>query len=118
MKQFSLKPLWKNLSEILSWVHAKIAETHLSQKYAVQFELALEEAIVNIVMHAYAQKGGLLQIELKSLPNQSITFILIDQADPFDPLSAPLKEEVPVDGMDSRWSWSKIDACLLRCVDI
>ena len=86
----------ENLSEILTWIHERILSAPLSEKQAMHFEIALEEAIVNIVMHAYAKKGGLLEIDAQ-VTAESLTFTLTDRGIAFDPVSAPLKEEVPTE---------------------
>ena len=87
----------ETLPEILAWVHQKIADAGLSRKRAMQFELCLEEAIVNVVMHGYAERGGSLEIEAVLTPNEALTFTLIDQGSPFDPTTAPLKDPAPPD---------------------
>lgn len=88
----------EGLEKILTWVQKKIEAAPLSAKQAMHFELALEEAIVNVIMHAYSQQGGVLQIDVK-LTKDALTFTLTDQGTPFDPVTAPLKEEVAVEEM-------------------
>ncbi len=87
-----------NLSEILTWVHEQVLAAPLSKKHAMHFELALEEAIVNIVMHAYEKQGGLVEIDVK-LTSEALTFTLTDHGIAFDPVSAPVKEEMRIEEM-------------------
>ncbi|MBR5925626.1 MAG: SpoIIE family protein phosphatase, partial [Bacteroidales bacterium] len=51
--------------------------------------LALEEAVVNVMMYAYP-KGETGRVNLKaSIDDKSITFLLYDRGVPFDPTAAP-----------------------------
>jgi anti-sigma regulatory factor (Ser/Thr protein kinase) len=86
------------LSDILTWIHDHIGHSKLNQKQKMQFELALEEAIVNIVMHGYSQQGGELTIEMTQTAD-ALTFVLIDRGVAFDPISAPVQPHIPSQDM-------------------
>ncbi len=70
-----------------------------------QIELASEEAIVNVIEHAYGNLGGEIKIEVVAEPKRRLVIILSDQGDPFDPLSentvdlSPSLEEREVGGL-------------------
>lgn len=86
------------LPEILAWIHENLQHSALSPKEAMQFELALEEAVVNIVLHGYADHSG--QIEIQTIhASDRVSFTLIDAGSPYDPVNAPIKEEVPFEEM-------------------
>lgn len=53
-----------------------------------QIELASEEAIVNVIEHAYQERGGEIKISVQAEPKKGIIITLADQGEPFDPLSA------------------------------
>jgi serine/threonine-protein kinase RsbW len=86
------------LPQILDWVQQTLSYAGLPKKDAQQFELALEEAVVNVVMHAYSQMGGRLEIQALLTP-ELIAFTLIDEGVAYDPLSAPVKPEMPIEEM-------------------
>lgn len=88
----------ETLPQILSWVQQILSRSLLSKKAALHFELAMEEAIVNVIMHTYRQLGGKLEIQAL-LTEKILAFTLIDEGDAYDPLSAPLKPEVPIEEM-------------------
>jgi serine/threonine-protein kinase RsbW len=76
----------EDLHLILEWVMQSLSPMQLSSKSAMKLELALEEAIVNIIKHAYQNRSGPLEIVLQFKPQHSVEITLIDQGPPFDPL--------------------------------
>lgn len=52
-----------------------------------QIELASEEAIVNVIEHAYQDGGGEIKISVETEPKKRIVITLFDQGKPFDPLA-------------------------------
>lgn len=73
------------LPEILSWVRLCLEETTLEEKARKQVELALEEAIVNVIKHSQARAPFFLTCNHQ--PERQIEFILEDTGRPFNPLS-------------------------------
>ena len=51
-----------------------------------QIELALEEALVNIIKHGYLNSAGPIEIQCTVLPHPGIKFVLIDKGIPYNPL--------------------------------
>ncbi|MFN3706344.1 MAG: ATP-binding protein [Thermoflexales bacterium] len=52
-------------------------------------ELAVEEACMNIINHAYARRdGGYLEVQVRSERGRRLTIVLIDCGQSFDPASA------------------------------
>ncbi len=66
----------------------------LSPARAVQLELALEEALANVVHHAYGDDGGPLDLMWEGA-NGVFTVEIADDGPPFNPLDV---EEAPVEG--------------------
>ncbi len=85
-----------HLPKIMSWVRLHIEKTTLSSTEKKQVELALEEAIVNIIKHADVEKEFSLSCTLE--PKRQIEFILTDPGKPFNPLvqKSRLDPEAPL----------------------
>lgn len=77
-----------HLHEMLNFVcgsgrHASFQDSHM-----YQIELAVEEAIVNIILYAFPQKQGMIEIERQ--PNEKFQFsvVLRDKGKPFNLLNS------------------------------
>lgn len=78
---------------LMSWVQKQLEPLALDSRILHKLELALEEAIVNIIHHGYGKKKGTVQIEIKAEIKGEISIAIRDQAPPFDPLTqAPLPD--------------------------
>ncbi|MDP1608783.1 MAG: ATP-binding protein [Chlamydiales bacterium] len=75
------------LPSILGWIREILVEAGAKLPLIGHVELALEEALVNIIHHAYKDKPGDIEIQILSAPSQAITIILKDQGPPFNPLT-------------------------------
>lgn len=77
------------LSQILKWTYDQVKKHNLTGKRLSRFELALEEAIVNVVNYAYPNGGGVLEIGVaKSQDGKYLQVTLKDQGIAFDPVTA------------------------------
>ncbi len=85
MKQQTFLAGLKDLHSMLSFISSYAKDENMDQKSIRELELAAEEAIVNIIYHAYKQKGGNVQIELDKKENQ-IEVTIIDQGPEFNPI--------------------------------
>jgi serine/threonine-protein kinase RsbW len=75
------------LYEMLDFIRQNAEAAGFDQKAAVKIELALEEALVNIVKHGYQQKIGTIQISCSpSDQTPGLKIILKDQGIPYNPL--------------------------------
>jgi len=74
------------LPDILAWIRSHLNLTPLSQREKKQLELAMEEAIVNVIRHAKSEN---LHLTVRQTPNRQIEFDLSDSGPPFNPLKAP-----------------------------
>ena len=75
------------LSKMMDWISDKIKMYQVADPKGKHILLALEEAIVNIIYHAYSYPEGLLEIQVAYKPeSRELNFTLLDQGKPFNPL--------------------------------
>lgn len=84
------------LPAMLSWVRERCSA--ISPTVCKQIELLLEEALVNIIKHAYQTQEGEIGLSC-SLSESEITFTLKDEGLPFNPLatSPPVDTHSPLE---------------------
>ncbi len=95
----------QQIPQLADFVETIAEESGLSQPLAMSLNLALEEAVTNVIVYAYPDgTDGLVDIEA-ILHKDRIRFIISDSGQPFDPtqvqepdLSLPL-EERPIGGL-------------------
>ena len=79
----------QQIPQLAGFVEAIAQEKHLSQSLAMGINLALEEAVSNVILYAYPKEtDGLVDVEA-ILRQDSLEFIIIDSGVPFDPTAAP-----------------------------
>ncbi len=78
--------LLNNLEEIISFIKKQAKKANLSVEKINRLELAAEEALVNIIKHAYPAKEGYIKVKCKN--NNHFILEIIDEGIPFNPLSA------------------------------
>lgn len=85
----------ENLEAILRWAHNCLKMHNLSGKYSRRFELAIEEAVINIISYAYPHTNGSLEISIsKSSDQKYIQVCIKDQGIAFNPVSAKTKPDL------------------------
>lgn len=80
----------ENLESILSWIRSLLEQTQLQPPERQKMEVALEEAIVNIITHS---KPKVIHIQVRHTPGKQIEFDLADEGPPFNPLLHPIKDQ-------------------------
>lgn len=71
-----------SLSSIIDWIDKTLKATPFSSSQKKQIELAIEEAIVNVISYAQVKN-----FQLKcTLHSDRVEFFLIDEGPPFNPL--------------------------------
>ncbi|HEU64644.1 MAG: Serine-protein kinase RsbW [Candidatus Anoxychlamydiales bacterium] len=83
-----------NLYQILIWVRERVSK-YFSQKDLEKIELATEEAVVNIIKHAYKKKKGKIEIEISV--DETLHLIFKDKGPKFNPLSVRKKVDFTKD---------------------
>lgn len=71
---------------MLVWIQDQAKLAGFDSKTIKKIELASEEAIVNIINHAYGPLIGNIEIAIRSLPKKSLEIEIKDQGFPFNPL--------------------------------
>lgn len=106
----------KHLHEMLRFILDEAKKMEFKPAALSQIELASEEAIVNVIEHAYQDRGGEIKISIQTEPKKKITISLFDQGAPFD----PLKKSDPIDlsaPMEDREVGGLGIHFMLKCLD-
>ena len=95
----------QQIPQLADFVETIAREKHLSQSLAMGINLALEEAVSNVILYAYPKEtDGLVDVEA-ILRKDSLEFLIVDSGVPFDPTAAPVidttlsLEERPIGGL-------------------
>ena len=79
----------QQIPQLAGFVETIAQEKNLSQSLAMGINLALEEAVSNVILYAYPKEtDGLVDVEA-ILRKDSLEFIIVDSGVPFDPTAAP-----------------------------
>ena len=79
------------LPKMLTWIREHINNRGYSKAEINNIEIAVEEALVNIIHYAYAQKPGKIEISYRLFPKDHIELTIIDTGVPFNPLGKDKK---------------------------
>ena len=95
----------KQISLLAEFIETIAEEKQLDETLAMNLNLALEEAVTNVILYAYPKgTDGLVDIEA-ILKEHSLEFIITDSGVPFDPTAAPeaditlTADERPIGGL-------------------
>ena len=95
----------QQIPQLADFIETVASEMQLSQSLAMGLNLALEEAVTNVIMYAYPKGAdGLVDVEA-IIREHSLEFIITDSGTPFDPTAAPLVDitkpasERPIGGL-------------------
>lgn len=85
-----------HLPQMLKWIRGELKSVQVPESIQKKMELAAEEALVNIIHHAYRSKGGKIFLDLNVEPGK-VELIVVDQGPAFNPLHhATPKQIVPL----------------------
>lgn len=89
-KQLLIENRCEDIEKLTTFVDELAEDCCIDMKMQSQLNLALEEAVVNVVNYAYP-KGTIGEIDLlvTSPDKESLTFVLSDSGVPFDPTKVP-----------------------------
>ncbi|MES2344353.1 MAG: ATP-binding protein [Chlamydiota bacterium] len=74
------------LDEMMEWISTHIEGMGFSSAESKKIQLAMEEALVNIISYAYKDDKGTVELICNAYPNEKITFTIMDKGASFNPL--------------------------------
>ncbi len=86
---------------MLLWIRQQSMQIGFTNSEWKKIELVSEEALVNIILHAYQSKGGQVELEVHGFAD-SIEIVIKDQGKDFNPFlgEKPLDPEAPLEKRD------------------
>jgi len=84
----NLPAIPENLESLRVFVEENALRAGLDAVHTKRIELALEEATINIIRHAYGGQGGELEMCFTPVPG-GVEIRLVDEGPRFNPLEAP-----------------------------
>ena len=79
----------RQIPQLAQFMETIAQEKNLDQSLTMNLNLALEEAVTNVILYAYPEGAdGLVDVEAL-LYEDSIDFVISDSGKPFDPTAAP-----------------------------
>jgi anti-sigma regulatory factor (Ser/Thr protein kinase) len=76
----------ESLDDMMQWVREHSMRAGFSSAEMRKLELAMEEALVNVIQHAYKNEKGTIEIICNVLSNGLIQFTIKDKGSAFNPL--------------------------------
>lgn len=98
MHEIRFTALFTELPAVMKWVRKHTQEAGLSLKDQQKLEVALEEALVNVLSYAYSQQTGEISLTAELVPTEKLQFTIKDRGPPFNPL---LHHISPIDPNES-----------------
>ena len=74
------------LYSILLWIRQHAKEANFSKKDLRKVELACEEALMNVIRHAYKNQRGEVELQIHVLDHKEIEIVIKDYGPSFNPL--------------------------------
>ena len=88
--ELDVTPQVGEVPRLIDWIGSSCATEGLAEDITFKLTLALEEAVVNVMNHAFAGLPPPHSITVRlDITAQSVTAEIIDNGRPFDPTSAP-----------------------------
>ncbi len=90
-QQFGIKKIRSDIAEIpevTSWLEEVMEVSGFSEEAILDTQLAVEEAITNVIVHGYKEHGGEVVITCH-VNSDRVEVEIADTASRFDPLSIP-----------------------------
>ncbi len=92
MSSLRLPATLENLSRFITFVENAAKTTGFNGLRLREIELCTEEAIVNIINHAYSGEDGYIEITCRDEGERGLAIEIIDWGKPFDIKSIPMPE--------------------------
>ena len=89
MKSLKLAAIIENLDQFISFVHTCSEACGFDGKRAMEIELAVEEALVNVFNYAYPDGEGTVELRCSVEEDSRFVVEIRDEGVPFDALERP-----------------------------
>lgn len=76
----------EKLEAMMHWIRKRIDAMGFSPSDSRKIQIAMEEALVNVILYAYKDGRGEVELICDSCPAQKIAFIIKDMGPSFNPL--------------------------------
>ncbi|HXO01702.1 MAG TPA: ATP-binding protein [Stellaceae bacterium] len=88
--RLALAPDIAEIPRLLDWVETCCGNSAVAEDTAFRLALALEEAVANVIHHAFADMPPPHRIEVElAIGADRVSALVIDNGEPFDPSDAP-----------------------------
>ena len=78
-----------NLREMLQFIKDNATEAKFSESEILKIELAVEEALVNIINYGYPNVLGEISLQCTINKNEGMRIVIKDESIPYNPLTNP-----------------------------
>lgn len=87
------------LYDMLRFVNEQVQSTGFDVDQSAKIELAIEEALVNIISYGYPSRRGTVEIECRQADPSAMVIVLLDHGIPYNPLNCitPADPDAPVE---------------------
>lgn len=89
------------LYEMLQFVRLQAQDALFDESQTSKIELALEEALVNIISYGYPNRSGAIEIHCSAMDNTGLKIVLKDRGIPYNPLTNA-KRFNPMDALEAK----------------
>jgi anti-sigma regulatory factor (Ser/Thr protein kinase) len=88
--ELRVEPLVSEIPRLIEWLEARCGAEGITDDATLQIALAVEEAVSNVVNHAFAGLPPPYMIRVRlDIMDESVAVEIVDNGHPFDPTSAP-----------------------------
>lgn len=85
-----VEPLVSEIPRLIDWVSARCGECGVAAEIGFKMTLALEEAVMNVITHAFEGLGSPHRIIVRlDITPAMLAAEVVDNGHPFDPTAAP-----------------------------
>jgi len=88
--ELRVEPLVSEIPRLIEWLEAHCGAEGITDDATLQIALAVEEAVSNVVNHAFAGLPPPYMIRVRlDIMGESVAVEIVDNGHPFDPTTAP-----------------------------
>ena len=92
MTSLHLRAVPAELARLHSWLETEARERVMPDRVLFGMQVALEEAVMNVAMHAFAPDSpGEIEVRFDAVPDAA-TLVIEDAGPPFDPTTAAIHQ--------------------------